>query len=168
MSGSSKELERSYTVPLSRAWIAARHRRTVRAVNILKEFAKRHMKSSEIKIEPKLNEQLWERGITRPPRHITVRMQRDEDGLVTISLPKVEVEELPSEEPKVSEELEEIVSGEEKTAIEKMPPLIEEKPVEIVPGPKKEKAARVVKKKAKPKTSPSSKKKARKKSPKKD
>jgi large subunit ribosomal protein L31e len=85
---SETELERVYTVPLSRAWIAPRHRRTKRAVNILKEYAEKHMKSSEIKIETGLNEKLWNRGITSPPRRITVKMSKDEDGVVTISLPK--------------------------------------------------------------------------------
>ena len=50
------------------------------------------MKSSEIKITTELNERLWNRGITRPPRKITVKMVKDEDGLITISLPKVEKE----------------------------------------------------------------------------
>jgi hypothetical protein len=46
------------------------------------------MKSSEIKIDTELNEALWKRGITKPPRRITVKMEKDEDGVVTISLPK--------------------------------------------------------------------------------
>ena len=83
-----EEITRVYTVPLSRAWITARHRRTRRAVNILREFAEHHMKSSEIKIDTELNEELWKRGITKPPRRITVKMEKDEDGVVTISLPK--------------------------------------------------------------------------------
>ncbi len=87
------ELERVYNVPLSRAWIAPRHRRVVRAVNVLREFAERHMKSSDIKIDSELNETLWKRGITKPPRRITVKMTKDEDGLVTISLPKAVKEE---------------------------------------------------------------------------
>ena len=93
MSNSEAELERTYTVPLSRAWIAPRHRRAVRAVNVLKEFASKHMKSSEIKIDEELNEKMWSRGITKPPRRITVVMSKDEEGLVTISLPKAEVAE---------------------------------------------------------------------------
>jgi large subunit ribosomal protein L31e len=88
MSDQDIEVERVYTVPLSRAWITARHKRTKRAVNILREFAVHHMKSSEIKIDTELNEELWKRGITKPPRRITVKMEKDEDGLVTISLPK--------------------------------------------------------------------------------
>ncbi|HZW57780.1 MAG TPA: 50S ribosomal protein L31e [Nitrososphaerales archaeon] len=89
-SAKEEELERIYTVPLSRAWIAPRHRRTKRAVNILREYAVKHMKSSEIKIDTGLNEMMWVRGITAPPRKITVKMIRDEDGVVTISLPKEE------------------------------------------------------------------------------
>ncbi|MGI0078401.1 MAG: 50S ribosomal protein L31e [Nitrososphaerales archaeon] len=92
MPEAENELERVYTVPLSRAWIAPRHRRVVRAVNVLREFAEHHMKSEEIKIDSELNETLWKRGITRPPRRITVKMTKDEDGLVTISLPEKEEE----------------------------------------------------------------------------
>jgi large subunit ribosomal protein L31e len=88
MSDQETELERVYTVPLSRAWITARHQRTKRAVHILREFAEHHMKSSEIKIDTELNEALWKKGITKPPRRITVKMEKDEDGVVTISLPK--------------------------------------------------------------------------------
>ena len=95
MSETKPELERIVTVPLSRAWIAPRHSRTKRAINILKEYAEKHMKSSEIKIDTSLNEQLWNRGITSPPRRITVKMSKDEDGIVTISLPK---EKKPAEE----------------------------------------------------------------------
>lgn len=88
MAEQEAELERIYTVPLSRAWITARHKRTRRAVNILREFAEKHMKSSEIKIDTELNEELWKNGITKPPRRITVKMEKDEDGVVTVSLPK--------------------------------------------------------------------------------
>ncbi len=61
------------------------------------------MKSSEIKIDTELNEELWKRGITKPPRRITVKMEKDEDGVVTISLPKKAKKETeiaaPIEEP---------------------------------------------------------------------
>ncbi|MDA4131418.1 MAG: 60S ribosomal protein L31 [Thaumarchaeota archaeon] len=103
------ELERVYTVPLTRAWITARHRRTRRAINILREFAEKHMKSSEIKIDTDLNEEIWKRGITKPPRRITVKMEKDEDGVVTISLPKAAKKEAAVEPVEVSKE-EEIVA----------------------------------------------------------
>jgi len=98
MSETKPELERICTIPLSRAWIAPRHQRTKRAVHMLKEYAKKHMKSSEIKIDTSLNEELWNRGITSPPRRITVKMTKDEDGVVTISMPKETKEVQPIKE----------------------------------------------------------------------
>ncbi|MEM4297743.1 MAG: 50S ribosomal protein L31e, partial [Nitrososphaerota archaeon] len=79
-------LERIYTIPLGRAWIAPRHRRTKRAVELIKKFAIRHMKASEVIISPELNEELWRRGIEKPPRRIVVKMAKDKDGVVRVSL----------------------------------------------------------------------------------
>jgi large subunit ribosomal protein L31e len=84
------EVDREYVVPLTRAWITPRHQRTARAIRVLREYAIRHMKSSEVKIDTDLSEKIWSRGITKPPRRIKVRMTKDEEGLVTISLPKRE------------------------------------------------------------------------------
>ena len=120
MSEQKSELERVYTGPLSRAWITARHKRTRRAVNILKEYAEKHMKSSEIKIDTDLNEELWKRGITKPPRRITVRMEKDEDGVVTISLPK------------------KVEKREEKTEVAAVEAKVEEKLAEAEPEKKEE------------------------------
>ncbi len=119
MSEQEIELERVYTVPLSRAWIAARHRRTRRAVHILREFAEHHMKSSEIKIDTELNEALWKRGITKPPRRITVKMEKDEDGVVTISLPKESKQEPKEAIPPVPEEKEESPATGKTSPVEK-------------------------------------------------
>lgn len=123
-----EKLERIYTVPLTPAWITARHKRTKRAVKVLREFAEHHMKSSEIKIDTELNEKLWNRGITKPPRKITVKMVKDEDGLITISLPKVEKPaELPEGEKVVEPALPEAKQ-------EALPKATEEKKQEPVPA----------------------------------
>lgn len=120
MSKQEQTIERTYTVPLTRAWISARHRRTKRAMKVLREFAERHMKSSEIKIDTELNERLWNRGITKPPRRIVVKMLKDEDGLVTISLPKQEkAEDKPvetqDEDKSANEEAKPEISDQKKT-----------------------------------------------------
>lgn len=78
--------ERIYTVPLRRAWIAPRKKRVPRAVRILRQFVKRHMKSEEITIMPEVNEALWRRGIEKPPRRIKIRAAKDKDGKVTVYL----------------------------------------------------------------------------------
>ena len=84
---SGEEVERLYTIPLSKVWVAPKHRRSKRTINVIKEFAERHLKSSEIIISPELNEFIWSRGIQNPPRRVLVKMAKDKDGVVTISLP---------------------------------------------------------------------------------
>lgn len=77
---------RVYTINLGKAWITAEHKRTDRVVNMIREFAEKHMKSSEIKLDQDLNRQLWSRGKTNPPRKVRVKMVKEEDGAVTVSL----------------------------------------------------------------------------------
>ncbi|MCJ7730748.1 50S ribosomal protein L31e [Candidatus Bathyarchaeota archaeon] len=80
------ELERIYTVPLTRAWIAQKFRRAEKAMSVLKQFTERHMKPTEIIIDPSVNEAIWARGIKNPPRKIRVKMTKDSDGVVTVTL----------------------------------------------------------------------------------
>ena len=80
--------ERIYTVPLSRAWIGPRNKRTPRAIRLLRSFILRHMKIDEdsLKISNEVNERLWSRGIQKPPRKIRVRATKDSEGTVTVRL----------------------------------------------------------------------------------
>ncbi len=82
--------ERIYTVPLGRAWVAPRYRRAEKAVTVLRKFVQRHMKPEEVFIDPSVNEAIWARGISNPPRKIRVRLSKDDDGFVTVSLAEVE------------------------------------------------------------------------------
>lgn len=77
---------RVYTINLGKAWITPQYRRTDRVVNMIREFARKHMKSDEIKLDQDLNRQIWSRGKTNPPRKVRVKMVKDEDGVVTVSL----------------------------------------------------------------------------------
>ncbi len=82
--------ERIYTVPLGRAWVAPRYRRAEKAVTVLRKFVQRHMKPEEIIIDPSVNEAIWARGIKNPPRKIRVRLSKDDEGFVTVSLAEAE------------------------------------------------------------------------------
>jgi large subunit ribosomal protein L31e len=73
-------------VPLRRAFEAPKYRRAKVAIRIIREFTIRHMKATEVKIEKGVNELLWSRGITNPPRRIRLEMERDEDGVVFVRL----------------------------------------------------------------------------------
>ena len=83
---------RVYTINLGKAWITPEHKRTDRVVNMIREFAEKHMKSNEIKLDQDLNRQLWSKGKTNPPRKVRVKMVKEEGGTVTVSL----YEDLPS------------------------------------------------------------------------
>lgn len=76
---------RVYTINLGKAWITPEHKRTDRVVNMIREFAEKHMKSNEVKLDQDLNRQLWSRGKTNPPRKVRVKMVK-EGGTVTVSL----------------------------------------------------------------------------------
>jgi large subunit ribosomal protein L31e len=93
--------ERTYTVPLAKAWIMPPRKRAPRAMRMLKTFITKHMKlekrkeaeTEEEEEEPKkltiteeVNEKLWTRGIEKPPRKIRVRATKDKDGNVTVYL----------------------------------------------------------------------------------
>lgn len=89
--------ERFYTIPLGKAWIAPSKKRAPRAIRIIRDFIKRHMKvetlegseeteSKRIIISNEVNEKIWERGIEKPPRKIRVKAVKDREGNVTVYL----------------------------------------------------------------------------------
>lgn len=86
----SENIERVYTIPLERAWIAPRYRRAEKAISILKTFVQRHMKAESVIIDPKVNEFIWRRGIEKPPRRIRVKLLKDDEGAVKVSLAEAE------------------------------------------------------------------------------
>ena len=95
-----ENLTRVYTINLGRAWLTPQYKRTDRVINMIREFATKHMKSDEIKLEQDLNRQIWSRGKTNPPRKVRVKMVKDEDGVVTVSL----YEDQPATETPAAEE----------------------------------------------------------------
>ena len=88
--------EKFYTISLGKAWIAVPKKRAPRAMKMIKDFVKRHMKfeaRGELEEEPKrlvvsneVNERVWRRGIQKPPRKVRVRAAKDKDGNVTVYL----------------------------------------------------------------------------------
>ena len=81
----SQELERVYTIPLGKVLLSPDNRRAKRAINMIKEFARHHMKVEDIRIEEDVSHIIWSRGIRSPPRKIRVRMTRTDEGYILIS-----------------------------------------------------------------------------------
>ena len=99
----SQEVERVYTVNLGKVLLSPDNQRAKRAINMVKEFARHHMRIEQVKIEEDVSHMLWSRGIKHPPRKIRVRMTKTDDGYVLIS--KYEGEEpIGKEEKKVEPE----------------------------------------------------------------
>lgn len=101
----SQELERVYTINLGKVLLSPDNQRAKRAINMVKEFARHHMKTQEIKIEGELNQKIWERGIKHPPRKIRVRMTKTDEGHIIVS-PYEEAEEKPKKSEKESKKKE--------------------------------------------------------------
>ena len=91
--------EKIYTIPLGRAWVSPRKKRTPRAMSLLQSYIQRHMKigaktkgeeeeeeAGKLVISNEVNEKIWGRGIEKPPRKIRVRAAKDKEGIITVYL----------------------------------------------------------------------------------
>jgi len=143
----SQELERVYTINLGKVLLSPNNQRAKRAVNMVKEYARHHMKTEEIKIEESVNHQIWKRGIKHPPRKIRVRMTKTDEGFVLVSPYEKEVEETvqptkekktPAVEQKPEAETKQIETS-EKVKEEPTPKAKEPKPKEPTPKAKEPK-----------------------------
>src|SRR3989337_762570 len=160
----SQELERVYTINLGKVLLSPNNQRAKRAVNMVKEYARHHMKTEEIKIEEAVNHQIWKRGIKHPPRKIRVRMTKTDEGFVLVSPYEKEIEEAvqptkekktPAVEEKPEPETKQIETSKE-VKEEPTPKAKEPKPKEPTPKakeskPKSKDSKKAASKKDKPK-----------------
>ena len=100
----SQEAERVYTINLGKVLLSPDNQRAKRAINMIKEFTRRHMKTQEVKIEEDLSHLIWSRGIRHPPRKIRVRMTKTDEGYVLISKFEGEEEQIEKKEEKLDTE----------------------------------------------------------------
>jgi len=89
----TESLEREYVIPLREQWKRVpRYKKTNKAIRAIKEFLVKHMKVRDrdlrkIKIDTYLNEEIWFRGIRKPPARIKVKAIKDpKSGEVKVSL----------------------------------------------------------------------------------
>ncbi len=155
----SQELERVYTINLGKVLLSPDNQRAKRAINLVKEFARHHMKTQEIKIEEDLSHQIWKRGIKHPPRKIRVKMTKTDEGFILVSPYEEEVEKVtqPIEEKKTTEVKEKLASEIKEvktTEVEKEEPKPKEpKSKESKPKEPKSKEPKAKAKEPKPKES---------------
>ena len=96
----SQDVERVYTVNLGKVLLSPDNQRAKRAINMIKEFARHHMKVEQVKLEEDVSHLIWSRGIKHPPRKIRVRMTRTDEGYILVSKYEGEEEAIEKEEEK--------------------------------------------------------------------
>ncbi|HET6516988.1 MAG TPA: 50S ribosomal protein L31e [Nitrosopumilaceae archaeon] len=131
----SQELERVYTINLGKVLLSPDNQRSKRAINMIREFARHHMKTEDVRIDEDLARQVWKRGIKHPPRKVRVRMTKTDEGFVLITPYEEELETkvTPEEKPTKLEEKDEVKPKEAKDVSE-----VEEKVEQVAEKQKEE------------------------------
>ena len=116
--------ERIYVIPLRLAYEKPRKKRARKAIKIIKSFVKKHMKVEEVKLSPALNDEIWKRGIEKPPRKVEVKVVKEENiAFAMLKQEKKEeafkkvVKEEAKEEEKEKEEKKEVKKEEKKEKV---------------------------------------------------
>ena len=80
MSASDFE-ERVVTVPLRDVQAEAKHERADRAMSIIRGHLAQHfnVEETDVRLDPSINEAVWERGRKKPPSKLRVRAARFEE-----------------------------------------------------------------------------------------
>lgn len=90
------ELKREYVIPLRRKTrTAPKWRRSKKAVSVLKDFIRKHMKADDVILCKELNEHIWRNGAKNPPGKVSVSVLRTEisgEHRVLVNLSSVGVE----------------------------------------------------------------------------
>ncbi len=82
--------ERIMVIPLREAKKGPASKRASLAMTKVREFVSDHMKVPEedVWIDSSTNEEIWSKGIKKPPSKIKVKAIKFEDGIVEVSVPR--------------------------------------------------------------------------------
>ena len=85
-------LERTYVIPLRKEWLKApKYKRAKRAVNAVKTFLAKHMKSEDVRVGTSINLELWKHGIKNPPGRIKVDVKKNDENIVRAEMTGVPI-----------------------------------------------------------------------------
>lgn len=74
--------ERVMTIPLRDAKAAPKHERADKAMSIVREHLAQHfsVEEDDVRLDPSINEAVWERGRSKPPSKLRVRAARFQEA----------------------------------------------------------------------------------------
>lgn len=79
-----------YVVPLKRVYWGRRTNRAPRAIRMIRNFVRRHMKADRVLIMNDVNEFVWSRSRERPPRRVKILVKveerEEEEGKVRVAV----------------------------------------------------------------------------------
>jgi large subunit ribosomal protein L31e len=101
---STESLERIYTINLGKVLLSPNNQRAKRAINMIREFATKHMKSENVKIEEEISHLVWARGIRHPPRKIRVKITKDDGNIIVSKYQEKSAEDTLKKDDKKSKE----------------------------------------------------------------
>ncbi|WGI16768.1 50S ribosomal protein L31e [Methanonatronarchaeum sp. AMET-Sl] len=80
--------EKVIKIPLKKIKRFSKNKRASKAIYEIRERLSKHLDTDidQIYIDNSLNEEIWKRGIKKPPSHIRVLARRFEDGVVEAEL----------------------------------------------------------------------------------
>lgn len=94
----SERIERVYVVPLRRHFRRAPvYKRSKRAMNYLKIFLAKHMKTEDVRIGRELNEAIFARGFDKPPHKVKITVIK-EDGIAKANIEGIPYKDFKPEE----------------------------------------------------------------------
>ena len=129
-------MEKVFVIPLRQAFRAPRTKRARRAMELVRMFLSKHLKSKEVIVGTSINETVWSRGMEKVPRRVRVHAEKDDKGVVRAEIMGVEIKAKVAKPEKKEEgvKLEEV----------KEAPKVEEKkaPAQAEATPKQEPAAK--------------------------
>jgi len=79
--------EKIFTINIRKRIIGVpRWKRSLRAIRVVKDYLKKHMKSDNVKIGKMMNDTIWERSMQKPPAKIRIKAIKTDEGVVKAEL----------------------------------------------------------------------------------
>ena len=75
-----------YVIPLKRIYWGRRSNRAARAIKYIRRFVMRHFGTPNVVIDQSVNEEVWKRGIEKPPRRIVVVVEKIDEDTARVTL----------------------------------------------------------------------------------
>ncbi len=83
------EDEKIMTIPLKRVKKDPQSKRASVAMKIVRDYVSKHMgvPAENVWIDSSTNEEVWKRGMSKPPAKLRVKVIKFEDDIVEVSIP---------------------------------------------------------------------------------